>query len=114
MNIHEKLKSLRHKKYLTQTEAAKELGLSRQILNQYENGKMNPSPSRLRLFADYYGVSADYFLGNNSEAKEDTDLSVEEKLLLDKFSKLSKDGKLQLFKMAEFLLYGSVTNDMNQ
>ncbi len=43
MNTPEKIKKLRHKMYLSQTEFAKVLGVSFGSVNRYENGKSNPT-----------------------------------------------------------------------
>lgn len=47
----------------TQKEIAKELGLSPQTLNNYVNGKTEPSIETLCKLADYYHVTLDYLVG---------------------------------------------------
>lgn len=42
MHVGENIRKLRRKKGLTQAELAKKMGVSQQVVNQYENGKLNP------------------------------------------------------------------------
>lgn len=67
------LKELRIKAGVSQTTIAKELGISRQAYNYYENGKRDPDTEMLKNIANYFNVSTDYLLG-----REATALSLEE------------------------------------
>ena len=60
---YDRLKELRVKKRMAQTELANNLGFSVQRYNHYETGKREPDNQTLRLIAEYFGVSADYLLG---------------------------------------------------
>lgn len=42
MHVGENIRKLRRKKGLTQAELANKMGVSQQMVNQYENGKLNP------------------------------------------------------------------------
>lgn len=39
------------------------IGLSPNMLRMYERGECEPTLSKLKLIAEYYGVSVDYLLG---------------------------------------------------
>ena len=59
--IGQKLKTLRKGRKLTQQEVADKLGLVRATISNYEVGRRSPHLSELRRFAEFYGVSLDYF-----------------------------------------------------
>lgn len=65
-NIGSKLKYLRKGRGLTQLELSEKLDLSRATISNYEVGRRTPHLSELRRFAEFYGVSLDYF-GVNTE-----------------------------------------------
>lgn len=56
-----KLKTLRKGRKLTQEELSIRLGLSRATISNYEVGRRSPHLSELKRFAEFYGVSLDYF-----------------------------------------------------
>lgn len=60
----EKLIELRIEKGLTQLEVAKELGLSKTGYAGYEQGRSEPNLQMLKRIANFYGVTADYLIGN--------------------------------------------------
>jgi len=63
MEYLERLKSLREKEKMTQSEIAKELGISQNTYSQYETGVRQPSLEILAKLAEFYFVSTDYILG---------------------------------------------------
>ena len=60
-SIGDKLKTLRRGRKLTQEELAIKMGLSRATISNYETQRRSPHLSELRRFAEFYGVSLDYF-----------------------------------------------------
>lgn len=69
----ERLRALREKKGLTQSEAAKKMGIVRSTYSNYEAGNREPDNDTLKKFAEFYEVSIDYLLGNitNDQAMND-------------------------------------------
>jgi transcriptional regulator with XRE-family HTH domain len=59
MNTPEKLRSLIIMKNITQSTLAKELGISINSVNRYENDTRIPKEETLKKLADYYGVASD-------------------------------------------------------
>lgn len=59
----QKLKQLRIEKGLTQAEASKMLGLTRNAFTNYELGIRQPSYEILKNICKFFNVSADYLLG---------------------------------------------------
>lgn len=65
MNFHERLKSLRQSKKVTQDEFAKLVGISRSAIGMYESGKRRPDYETLEKLADFFNVDMDYLLGKS-------------------------------------------------
>jgi transcriptional regulator with XRE-family HTH domain len=65
----QRLRELREAKRLTKTQLAEQLGISRQLVTAYENGSTAPIITLFAEMADYFGVSADYLLGRESDAR---------------------------------------------
>ena len=61
-----RLKELRKKKGLTQTEVAKFIGISQNNYSYWENGKVKIDNATLLRLADFFGVSVDYLLGHET------------------------------------------------
>ena len=56
-----KLKTLRKGRGLTQFELADRVGLSRCTISNYECGRRSPHIAEIRILADFFGVSLDFF-----------------------------------------------------
>lgn len=56
------LSIIRKQKKYSQQKVALDLGISREALSYYENGKRSPDVEMLCLFSDYFGVSIDYIV----------------------------------------------------
>jgi len=65
-----RISELRKIKNLTQEELAKNLGISRGRLSNYEQGIREPDFQTLSRFADFFAVSTDYLLGNTNEPRK--------------------------------------------
>lgn len=59
----ERLKELRQEKNLTQTELAKETGLSQTGIGKWESNKRTPSIDVVIILCNYFKVSSDYLIG---------------------------------------------------
>ena len=60
-DIGRKLRTLRKGRKLTQQDVADRLGLVRATVSNYDVGKRTPHLSLLKKFAEFYGVTLDYF-----------------------------------------------------
>lgn len=74
--IGEKIKELRIKKDMTQSELGKIIGVSSSTIGMYEQNRRQPDISTLIKIADYYNVTTDFLLDRedkpNNENKNDT------------------------------------------
>lgn len=66
--IDQKIKMLREKRGITQTELAKRLGITRSGVNAWEMGISTPSTQYVILLAKFFNVSTDYLLGLSDSA----------------------------------------------
>ena len=57
MTMGAKIKNLREKSGITQTELAEKLGVSKSVISAYEKGIRNPSHKILQSIAETFGVS---------------------------------------------------------
>ena len=71
----ERLKQLRIQKGETQTEIAKLLGSSRQIVSYYETGERMPHVEDLITLAEHFETSVDYLLGLSDVQSLDTQIN---------------------------------------
>ena len=61
--VAERIKRLREQKNMTQSELAKQLGITRSSVNAWEMGISVPSTQYIVELSSLFGVSADYLLG---------------------------------------------------
>lgn len=96
MTFAEKLKELRAKKKMSQTEVADKINIQRGAYNAWEQGTSFPRVNKLPMLCKFYNVSADYLLGietpNNPEPLKDDDLMLIEELA----EKLTSDERKKL------------------
>ena len=63
VELGKRLKALRQKKGLKQTEMAEVMGITNRQYQSYEYGMVNVPAPTLNFFADFFGVTTDYLLG---------------------------------------------------
>ena len=90
MSVSSNIVQLRERRGLNQKELAESLGMNRSVLNRIENGTRPVRDDELKLFADYFNVSADYLLGRESSS---CSLSSPQKTLLSLFDGLNCEGQ---------------------
>jgi len=62
-----RIKELREQKYRTQTELAIAVGLARQNISKWENGKIGMSFKTIKKLAKFFKVTPDYLLNKKGE-----------------------------------------------
>ena len=89
MNIY---KSLRQKSGLTQVELAKRLNVNQATVSKWEKGKSVPDIVTLKDLSNLFEVSIETLLGyntTNAEKKEVSELTPQQKILLENITKLT-------------------------
>lgn len=111
----QRLKILRKEKGKTQQNIADLLEVRRSTYGEYERGKIVPPMDKMKVLADYFGVSVDYLFGNtNFETHKERneadplDISKQMKIMLeylqDNQSALTYEGELLDDESRELLL----------
>lgn len=98
--FYDRLKALCLKKGVTLTNLVKSLNMSTGNLSKWKNGNI-PKSDTIRALAEYFGVTADYLLGNDIRKEKiltllddpDIQLTSEEKWFILKLRKLDKEGR---------------------
>lgn len=67
MDISEKIKQARMSASLTQEDVAEKLGVSRQTISSWENGKSYPDVTSLFTLSDVYNVTVDSLVKGDKE-----------------------------------------------
>lgn len=63
-----KIRELRLKNKISQSQLAKVLNITQQAVSAYEQGIREPDSSTIRTIAEYFDVSTDYLLGKTNTA----------------------------------------------
>lgn len=92
-----RLRNLRERMGLSQTAAAKKMGIVRTTYSNYEAGNREPDVETIKKMSEFFEVSTDYLLGNDESQTKDSRtgfLSDNQVLEAAKiFSKLTQDEK---------------------
>ena len=91
MSVSSRIVALRERCGLNQKELAENLHMNRSVLNRIESGTRPVRDDELKIFADYFNVSADYLLGR--DATKAPSLSEEQRNLLSGFDNLNSAGR---------------------
>lgn len=104
----QKLRELRMQRKLSQSAVAKQLNISRQSYNFYENNKRQPDLYLVKLLAQFFHVSTDYLLDHDlSDTKPFPREPGDEftRNLLQTIATLPPEDKKELNLFAQFLIY---------
>ena len=107
MNFNLRLKQLRQRHKLTQSELADILGLKPTAISNYESKRNEPSFDKLIALSNYFDVSCDYLLGI-SDAYLPVGGEVLDKDIVDFFNlyqQLSQESANELKSYVEYLIY---------
>lgn len=62
MKLYEHYIELRDKKGVTDYRVSKDTGITKSTFTDWKNGRSQPKVDKLKILADYFGVSIEYFL----------------------------------------------------
>lgn len=112
MDFNVRLKQLRQKNKLTQSDLANILELKPTAISNYESKRNEPSFTKLIALSKYFDVSCDYLLGI-SDAYLPIGGEVLDKDIVDFFNiyqQLNSENTLALKEYADYLLYKQESN----
>ncbi len=98
----ERLNQLLREKHLTRKQFLDDLHFGKNQFTYWEKNQTVPNRSTLDAIATYFGVSADYLLGNSpavqneNETKISWDLSEQEKTLVELFRGTTEEGRFEI------------------
>ena len=62
VKLYEKFAELLEKNNKTAYQVSKETGIPQSVLSDWKRGRSKPKAEKLKILADYFGVSIEYFL----------------------------------------------------
>ena len=65
--MYKKYEELLKKSGKTSYQVSKDTGIGENTLSQWKNGRSTPKIDKLKVIADYFGVSIEYFLDDTNE-----------------------------------------------
>lgn len=72
-NFPVRLKELRQRKKVSQSELGSFLSLDKSTISLYESGKREPDFETIKKIADFFNVSTDYLLGKDTPTNQQKD-----------------------------------------
>lgn len=60
--MYEKFKHLLEERNITAYEVAKKTGIAASTISDWKNGRSTPKIDKIKILANYFGVSIEYFL----------------------------------------------------
>lgn len=110
-----RLKELRTKRKLTQSEFAKQFNISNGAIGNWESGKRTPDSDMLVKIANFFNVTTDYLLGNSDEPSDTNDITFDDftYAFYDETKELTEEDKQALLQMAKILKKKSMEKNTN-
>lgn len=65
--MYEKYLALLDKTHKTSYQVAKDTGIAQSVLSDWKRGRSKPKIDKIKLLADYFGISIEYFLEEEKE-----------------------------------------------
>ena len=92
--LSQKLKRLRAAKSISQSALAGVLGVTQQAVAKWETEKAEPDSRTLKKIANYFGVSTDYLLDNETDnAPKSLALDEKQSRLVKEYDNLNDEGR---------------------
>ena len=95
------LKKLRMNKELSQAKLAEEIGTLQQMIWKWEAGLSTPNPTMLKKLANFFNVSVDYLLDNESTEKKAPPLPRNIQKVVDAMNRVDDDTSNRMLIMLE-------------
>lgn len=83
---------------------ATELGISRAAVNKWKNNVATPNAKTVAKIANYFGVSADFFLDTAPQKEKTPPITDDELSLIMRMRKLNQQKVDQVSSMVDFLI----------
>lgn len=94
MTIGQRIRNLREKKHISQTDLANKINVTKQNLYKYENGIITNIPSdKIEQIAKIFNVSPAYIMGWGESSTEECNFQDKNSLIINKYSQLNDLGQ---------------------
>lgn len=70
VKMYEKFAELLDKTHKTAYRVSKDTGIPQSVLSDWKRGRSTPKADKLKIIADYFGVTIDYLLGGEKGERE--------------------------------------------
>lgn len=97
----ERLRDLRKEKKLTSKQLGEKFNLAESTISGYETGARKPDIELVRSFANFFGVSTDYLLGQTDNPYPHQDLAAHRSD--DPMKDLPEDAKREVYNFIDFI-----------
>lgn len=102
------LKNIRENKNITQIRLSVDIGVSQELISQYELGKSLPTPTNLIKLADYFNCSTDYLLGRTNTTVSISTLALDKQNIeyaniIEKYNSLSNENRNHFLCFLDYL-----------
>lgn len=102
---------------MTQKELCDKTGITKGAVSSYLSGRYFPKQKTIELLANALNVSIPYLMGYEEVTADENgivaDISIEDKMLIEKIHKLSPTTRYMLNGIIDSLLAGDQANDTN-
>ena len=103
---------------LTQTELCNKTGITKGAISSYLSGRYFPKQKTIELLSDALNVSIPYLMGYEEVTVDEKgivpDITIDDKILLEKVRRLSPHTRYMLDGIIETLLAGDAANDSDK
>lgn len=105
VTIGDRIKELREKKELTQTELSKQLDISRNTIASWESNRRIPELGTAKILADFFDVSIDSLLGRVDKPNQRKDLPrTVASYLPEGFDELTPEAREEILNFIDYIM----------
>lgn len=102
--MYEKFSELLQRKNVKAADVSRGTGIKQTVFSEWKKGKSTPKIDKLQKIADYFGVSIDYFIGEENDDKNSTPADEISKSAPEWIDKLSDTELVKVDEYAKFLI----------
>lgn len=99
----DRLKELRAKNHLTQSDLGEMCDVSNVSIYKWETGRVEPDISNIKRLSEIFGVSVDYLIGASDEPQQQKVQTDERLQILNELNALETDKLAQVLEYARFI-----------
>ena len=106
MEVLDRITNALKEKKKTQKELCEYVGISKNAYTNWKSGHMKSYERYLPKIAEFLGVSVDYLLGNTDKKESPSDISEDDKMVLQAFKSLTAEQQESLLSLMRSMVEG--------